>query len=205
MPATVVSVAVVVGEVVSAGATLVILESMKMEQAVTAGVAGTIRTITVDPGDTVAEGDPLVILDAGAAPATAVATEPDPDPEAIRPELAELTARRALVVDEGRPDVVARRHARGGRTARENVTSLCDPDSFVEYGSFVVAAQRRRRPVDDLIRRTPADGLVGGIGRVNGDRFDDVDARCAVLAYDYTVLAGTQGLMNHRKRTASSS
>ncbi len=93
-----------------------------------------------------------------------------------------------------------RRHAGGRRTARENIDDLCDPGSFEEYGSLVIAAQRARRNLDDLIHHTPADGLITGIGRVNGELFDDRAARCAVLSYDYTVLAGTQGQMNHRKK-----
>ena len=104
------------------------------------------------------------------------------------------------MTDAGRPEAVARRHGTGHRTARENVDDLCDPDSFVEYGSLVIAAQRARRDTQDLIARTPADGLVAGIGRVNGDLFDDERSRCAVLSYDYMVLAGTQGQMNHRKK-----
>ena len=100
-----------------------------------------------------------------------------------------------------RPDAVARRRERGQRTARENVDDLCDPGSFVEYGSLVVAAQRApARRCEDLIERTPADGLVAGLGRVNGDLFDDDHARVAVMSYDYTVLAGTQGVQNHRKK-----
>ena len=79
------------------------------------------------------------------------------------------------------------------RTARENLADLCDPDSFEEYGSLVIAAQRSRRSVQELIEQTPADGLVGGIGTVNG-------GRCAVVSYDYTVLAGTQGQRNHAKK-----
>jgi acetyl-CoA carboxylase carboxyltransferase component len=64
----------------------------------------------------------------------------------------------------------------------------------------VIAAQRRRRGVDDLIARTPADGLVGGIGRVNGALFPGRESRVAAMSYDYTVLAGTQGQQNHRKK-----
>ena len=51
-----------------------------------------------------------------------------------------------------------------------------------------------------MIERTPADGLVAGTGRVNGDLFEDRRPRCAVISYDYTVLAGTQGQQNHRKK-----
>lgn len=98
-----------------------------------------------------------------------------------------------------RPTAVARREAKGQRTARANVEDLCDPDTFVEYGSLVIAAQRRRRSLEDLIDNTPTDGMITGVGSVNGELFPDPDNRCAVMAYDYTVLAGTQGTQNHRK------
>ncbi|WP_264077727.1 acyl-CoA carboxylase subunit beta [Mycolicibacterium houstonense] len=111
----------------------------------------------------------------------------------IPDDLAELLRRRALTEDAGRPDAVARRHAAGGRTARENIADLVDDGSFVEYGRFAIAAQRRRRSLDDLIERTPGDGLLAGTARVGG-------AACAVLSYDYTVLAGTQGAVGHRKK-----
>ncbi|HEX8068073.1 MAG TPA: carboxyl transferase domain-containing protein [Thermoleophilaceae bacterium] len=119
------------------------------------------------------------------------------DPE--RHELAELLAQRALTEDAARPDAVERRHAAGGRTARENVADLVDPGSFVEYGRFAIAAQRTRRDLQELIERTPADGLVAGTARVNGDLFGE-RAACAVLSYDYTVLAGTQGVFGHLKK-----
>ena len=108
-------------------------------------------------------------------------------------DLGELLRRRALTEDAARPDAVAQRHARGGRTARENITDLIDPGSFVEYGRFALAAQRARRPVEDLIARTPADGLVGGTATIEC-------APCAVLAYDAMVMAGTQGVVGHRKK-----
>jgi acetyl-CoA carboxylase carboxyltransferase component len=119
--------------------------------------------------------------------------------EQRRQDLEEVLARRAATRDAARPDAVERRHAAGGRTARENIEDLVDPGTFVEYGRFAIAAQRARRDVDDLIARTPADGLVGGTARVNGDLFGAAGA-CAVLAYDYTVLAGTQGVLGHRKK-----
>jgi acetyl-CoA carboxylase carboxyltransferase component len=110
-----------------------------------------------------------------------------------RDDLAEVLARRARTEDDARHEAVERRHAAGGRTARENVADLVDPGSFVEYGRFAIAAQRGRRDLEDLIARTPADGLVAGTARVDG-------APCAVLAYDYTVLAGTQGALGHKKK-----
>ncbi len=117
----------------------------------------------------------------------------------VRPDLAELRARRALTEDAARPEAVARRHAAGGRTARENLADLVDAGSFVEYGRFAIAAQRGRRETGDLIARTPADGFIGGTATVNGELFGE-RAACAVLSYDYTVLAGTQGALGHRKK-----
>ena len=108
-------------------------------------------------------------------------------------DLEELLRRRALTEDAARPDAVARRHASGGRTARENVEDLVDPGSWVEYGRFAIAAQRKRRDVEELIARTPADGLIAGTARIGG-------RPCAVLSYDYTVLAGTQGMVGHAKK-----
>ncbi len=137
--------------------------------------------------------------DAGADDAAAAGAGRAADGDAERPDLAELRARRALTEDAARPEAVARRHAAGGRTARENLADLVDAGSFVEYGRFAIAAQRGRRELDDLIARTPADGFIGGTATVNGELFGE-RAGCAVLSYDYTVLAGTQGTLGHRKK-----
>src|SRR5437763_10520642 len=127
-------------------------------------------------------------------PCAAMATSGKP-----RKDLAELRERRALTEDVARPEAVARRHEQGARTARENIEDLVDPGSFVEYGRFAIAAQRARRELDELLARTPADGLVAGTATVNEELFGE-RAACAVLAYDYTVLAGTQGALGHRKK-----
>ncbi len=197
---TVVSVPVGVGDPVRRGASLVVIESMKIEQVVEAPSDGAVLSVAVEPGALVAVGDPLVVVEAGTgagAPGGGEAVDGAPE---RRASLAELDDRRAAVLDRARPEAVARRHRQGRRTARENVADLCDEGSFLEYGALAVAAQRGRRSHDELVRRTPADGLVGGIGRVNGDLFGHDGARCAVLSYDYTVLAGTQGQQNHRKK-----
>ncbi len=120
--------------------------------------------------------------------------------EGGREDLAELLARRALTEDAARPDAAERRHAAGGRTARENIEDLIDAGTFVEYGRFAIAAQRGRRELEDLIARTPADGMIGGTATVNGDLFGAEAAACAVISYDYTVLAGTQGALGHKKK-----
>lgn len=122
-----------------------------------------------------------------------------PNHPSPRPELAELHARKAKTQDAARPEAVDRRRATNQRTARENVGDLCDSDSFLEYGGLALAAQRMRHDEDELIKRSPADGLITGIGTVNGAAFGSEKARCMVLAYDYTVFAGTQGATNHKK------
>ena len=188
------------GDSLAAGAIVVVLESMKMEHVVRTPVGGTLQHLGVALGGLVAVGDPLAVVEAGeAVDGLAVAIE-EVDLDHVRADLAELFVRRGLLTDAGRPDMVERRHAKGRRTARENIDDLCDPESVTEYGGFAIAAQRRRRSVEELIERTPADGLIGGTARINGDRFDDEHARCAVVSYDYTVLAGTQGQQNHRKK-----
>src|SRR5690606_33459850 len=113
-------------------------------------------------------------------------------PEPPARGLEELIARRFLTTDGARPEKVARWHAKGRRTARENIADLVDPGSFVEYGRFATAAQEARRDLLDLVVETPADGIVGGTATVDG-------RACAVLSYDYLVLAGTQGFRGHHK------
>jgi len=119
--------------------------------------------------------------------------------ERERAELAELRARLHATTDAARPEAVARRRKTGQRTARENIADLVDEGSFVEYGGLALAAQRQRHPVEELARLSPADGIVCGVGTVNRALFDDERARTMVLAYDYTVFAGTQGVMGHKK------
>ena len=191
---TVVSVDAGPGDPVAAGASLVVLESMKMEHVVAAEVAGVVAAVRTSVGATVAPGDVLVEVDEAAAASTEVAAaEAAPAAGGSRADLAEVLGRHQGVLDAARPDAVARRRRTGQRTARENVEDLVDRGTFVEYGPLLIAAQRRRRSVEELVHATPADGLVAGIGRVDG-------RPTAVLSYDYTVLAGTQGHWNHEKK-----
>jgi len=197
---TIVSVAVGEGDAVAAGAQLLVMEAMKMEHVLAAPASGICRMLAVSPGDTVFEGHALLFLEEAEVEAGAVEAEKAVDPDHIRADLAEVIERHAFGLDEARPEAVARRRASGQRTARENVTDLCDDGSFAEYGALVLAAQRRRRGLEDLIRRTPGDGMICGLGRVNGALFGPERSRTMVMSYDYTVLAGTQGLQNHRKK-----
>src|SRR5262245_4814876 len=200
MIGTVVDVVVKDGDAVRAGQPVVVLESMKMEHLVAAEASGVVRQVLVGRGDTVEVDQPLVWLDEREVAVAADVVDETVDLDAIRPDLAEVLDRQARTRDAARPDAVERRRRTGQRTARANIDDLCDPGTFVEYGSLVVAAQRRRRSMEDLIARTPTDGMVTGIGQINGDRFDREHSRCVVLSYDYTVLAGTQGWFNHHKK-----
>ena len=188
---------VAAGDAVATGDVLVILEAMKMEHEIRAPHAGHLAELYFPAGETVGEGEVLGTL---APMSEAVASAVPDQPRHVEPlvgpaeraDLKKLQDRLAFTQDAQRPEAVAKRHATGLRTARENIADLCDPDSFVEYGALAVAAQSRRRSADDLMRNTPADGMVTGIGCIHGQRV-------VVMAYDFTVLAGTQGMRNHQK------
>ena len=199
MQAVVHAVNIAVGDAVRAGDELVILEAMKMQHALAAPVSGTVTAVKFAVGDVVEEAAMVFSVEAGEVAEDEAAATRTQDLDGIRADLAELQARLARTQDANRPEKIAKRHDKGHRSARENVEDFCDADSFVEYGQLMIAAQRMRRDLDDLIDNTPADGLVAGFGAVNGDMFDEDAARTAVLAYDYTVLAGTQGMFNHKK------
>ncbi|MEX2206299.1 MAG: carboxyl transferase domain-containing protein [Myxococcota bacterium] len=197
---TIVSIDVRAGELVASGQPLLVMEAMKMEHVIAAETSGVVERLAVARGDAVFAGHVLIVLEASTTGRPHQGRAERVDLERIRPDLAEALERHAIGLDERRPDAVEKRRKTGQRTARENVNDLCDPGTFVEYGPLVIAAQRRRRTLEDLIARTPADGLVAGIGTVNATHFGDSAARCVLMSYDYTVLAGTQGQQNHRKK-----
>lgn len=184
------------GDVVRTGDVLVVLEAMKMEHEVRAPSSARVLELFYAQGEAVQVDDVLLRTEpVRAEDADAVQAVPPPpasDPAAPRADLERLLKRQAFTLDAARPEAVARRHTLGQRTARENIADLCDEGSFLEYGALAVAAQRSRRSEEDLIANTPADGMVTGIGSVQG-------ARTVVMAYDATVLAGTQGMRNHQK------
>ena len=197
----VVELCVSAGDTVRAGDPLVIVEAMKMEHELRAVAAGRVAEVLCAVGDVVHEGDALLVLGAlTSAPVPPAASAPAAtEGGAGRADLARLRDRERFVLDAARPEAVAKRHALGLRTARENIADLCDEGSFIEYGALAVAAQRSRRSAEDLIANTPADGMVTGIGSVNGAEYGAERSRTVVMAYDATVLAGTQGMRNHAK------
>ncbi|MEY4766317.1 MAG: hypothetical protein RI907_2990 [Pseudomonadota bacterium] len=189
-----------VGELVAAGQRVGLIEAMKMEFELVAPQGGRIAAWLVEPGAIVQEGQALIAIQpTSEADGLGVVQAERPAPEHIRPDLAEVIERHDVTLDARRPEAVAKRHAKGHRTARENVDAFLDANSFIEYGGLALASQRRRHTEADLITRSPADGLVAGLGTVNAAQFGEQAGRCMVLAYDYTVFAGTQGIINHKK------
>ena len=168
---TLVSIDVLYGDAVRPGQAVGVIEAMKMEHLVAAPQAGIVRAIVAGVGLTMMAGEPILFIEPAEIVEHAQEESSDIDLDAIRHDHAELIARHANTLDESRPDAVARRRKTNQRTARENIAQLCDPGSFIEYGALAIAAQRRRRPLDDLIRNTPADGLIAGVGTVNADAF----------------------------------
>lgn len=200
MQGTAVAVSVKAGDTVRVGQTVVLLESMKMLHDVKMTESGVVREVLVVEGSTVRAGQLLLVVDVVEVSAADDVAEAVVDLAHVRADLAEVLSRHDVGFDAARPEAVQRRRSVGRRTARENVADLVDDASFVEYGPVVIAAQRRRRSIDDLIARTPADGMIGGIGTVNGRDFTGHAAQVVAMSYDYTVLAGTQGQQNHRKK-----
>ncbi|HXQ00644.1 MAG TPA: carboxyl transferase domain-containing protein, partial [Solirubrobacteraceae bacterium] len=193
------------GASVRAGAVLVVLEAMKMEHEVIAESDGVVRRVEVVAGDAIEAGELLLVFAAedpvsspprdGASPTSGESdtTQAESESERVRADLLAVRERHALGLDAARPEAVARRRERGRRTARENLADLVDEGSYVEYGPLLFAAQERRRGKDELIASTPADGLIAGVAEVEGDP-------CVAMSYDYTVLAGTQGMRGHLKK-----
>jgi acetyl-CoA carboxylase carboxyltransferase component len=201
-----------VGQAVVAGEVLVVLEAMKMEHEVCAPSAGVVRHCTVSAGDMVQAHDLLMSVDAAtdaaADPGLIADSVPEQAPaeaspavahDRMRADLLKVTRRHHLVTDEARPEAVAKRHDKGFRTARENIAATADAHSFVEYGAMAYAAQTRRRSLEDLQTNTPADGLIAGTAQVNAQAVGCARSTCLLMAYDMTVLAGTQGFRNHQK------
>ena len=214
-----------VGDIISNNAQICVLLSMKMEHVVQwhtnengKQIQGKIQEILIDANSVVEAGVPIVLISLlennqndNYTDMNNTKTTKQIDLNAIRPDLAQVIGRHEMTLDQARYNHspafsrrVKRRKESGLRTARENIEDLVDPDTFVEYGSLRVAGQLKRRTIDELIKTTPADGIVTGIGVVNGELFQHQPqspsmTRTGILSYDYTVLAGTQGGHGHAK------
>ena len=191
------------GATVLPGELLVVLEAMKMEHEVRAPIAGRLAQVFFLAGEPVEAGATLAIIEviesAAALPAALPSEGVSSTASGLRQALQRVRQRHAKTADASRVTALKKRHALGLRSARENIADLCDADSFMEYGALAVAAQRSRRSEEDLIDNTPADGMVTGIGSINSGLFGPEAGRAVVMAYDATVLAGTQGMRNHQK------
>jgi len=198
MQGTIVSINVAAGENVRPNQVVIIMEAMKMEHEVRSTIGGTVRSLTVAVGDTVFADHALAFVEERAELSEAIAEQVEEDLEVVRKDVAEVIARHDITLDAARPDAVAKRRKTGQRTARENIDQLCDPGSFTEHGQLVLTPGTGL-PLEQVIRKFPTDGMITGVGTVNGKEFGEEKGRAVVMAYDYTVLAGTQGAVNHPK------
>ena len=199
MQGTIVSIDVAVGDLVRPGQQVAVLEAMKMEHLIAAAHGGVVRAIATAPGETLMAGEPVLHIEPQEVGGADAQADEAIDLDHIRADLAHVLERQGNLLDENRPQSVERRRKTNQRTARENIAQLVDAGTFMEYGGLAIAAQSRRRSLDDLIINTPADGLIVGTASINGRHFGADVARAMVVSYDYTVLAGTQGKRNHKK------
>ena len=197
---TIVSLDVAVDDEVRKGQQVAVVEAMKMEHVIAADTDGIVRQVTMAEGDVVREGYPIVFVQEAEVSGGAAASAEELDPDYIRPDLELTYERHAYILDENRPEAVAKRYGRGYRMPRENIDQLVDPGSFKEYWPLIVARQHTRHDMETLRRNTPADGLIAGLCTINAHLFGEEAARAMLVHYDYTVLAGTQGGRNHYKQ-----
>ncbi len=197
---TVLIVDVEVGDEIAEGQRVALLESMKMEHEVLATMGGEVTRVFIEIGQTVEQSEVLLSYIEKEVESGKEKGVQDIDLNYIRPDLEEVFERHEIGQDHAREHAVRKRHDKGQRTARENISDLTDNSDLLEYGPLVIAPQRKRRSVEDLILNTPADGMVGGLSEVNSELFHESKTQCVVISYDYTVLAGTQGGQNHRKK-----
>lgn len=205
MQGTILELNIAPGDMVQIGQQLAVMEAMKMQHVISANTNGKVQTIRCSIGDSVLAGSSVLDILESEINDTCTTSMSEGNNYQInldfqRHDLQEVISRHDCGLDSSRAAAVKKRKSTGSRTARENLSSLYDEGSFVEYGALTIAAQRMRRSMSDLIQNTPADGLVCGIGSVNGSLFPSSNTQCILLSYDYMVLAGTQGVQNHRKK-----
>ncbi len=196
---TIIEILVGEGDSVVAGQDIVIMNAMKMEHVLAAEIGGIVQEITVAIGDIIWEGHPIAFIEPADVGPALEGGSGNIDLDYIRPDLQRNIDLHEALLDHNRPEPVAKRHAKGKRTARENIAQLVEGGTWTEYMPLGVAGQRRVRSWEELRRVSPADGLICGIGTVNADLFDNDVASTAIISYDETVWAGTQGIRGHEK------
>ena len=196
---TIIEILVAEGDRVAAGQDAIIMNAMKMEHVLTAEIGGIVREVTIAVGDIIWEGHPLVFIEPADVGAAADGGGDAIDLDRIRPDLQKSIDLHEALLDHNRPGPVAKRHAKGKRSARENIAQLVAGGDWTEYMPLGVAGQRRVRSWEELREKSPADGLICGVGTVNADLFDHDAASTAIISYDETVWAGTQGIRGHEK------
>ena len=198
MQGTVVEIAVETGDELGSDAIVVIMEAMKMEHEIRAGAVGVVHSLNVSAGDAVYENHALLYIEERDVDVDEMQSGSDLDLDTLRDDVAEVIERHKITLDENRPDAIEKRRRTHQRTARENIDDLCDEGSFVEHGQLALTPGTGL-PIEQVIRKFPTDGMITGVGSVNGTEFGKEKSRTVVMAYDYTVLAGTQGAINHPK------
>ena len=198
MQGTVVEIAVDAGDELGSDAIVVIMEAMKMEHEIRAGTVGVVHSLNVNAGDAVYENHALLYIEERDVNVDEAQSRSELDLDTLRDDVAEVIERHEITLDENRPDAIEKRRRTHQRTARENINDLCDEGSFVEHGQLALTPGTGL-PIEQVIRKFPTDGMITGVGGINGTEFGKEKSRTVVMAYDYTVLAGTQGAINHPK------
>src|SRR5579859_6648921 len=107
--------------------------------------------------------------------------------------VSELTRRRAKNLAMGGEEKIKKQHQRGKLTVRERIDLLFDKGTFEEFGLLAHQNPVRGGPSDP--DATPADGVVTGHGLVEG-------RQVWVVAYDFTVMAGSMGAVGEAFKSA---
>src|SRR5512136_2387311 len=95
--------------------------------------------------------------------------------------LTTLRELREKALKGGGPKRIEQQHERGKLTARERLSLLLDEGSFQEFGAL---ATHNITDFGMAEHRYPGDGIVTGLGKING-------RRVAVFAQDFTVMGGS--------------
>ncbi|GGU14890.1 carboxyl transferase domain-containing protein [Nocardioides albus] len=193
MAGVIVAFTAVPGDVVRAGAPMLVLEAMKMEHVVRADHDLRLTQTLVELGDLVDAAAPLMIGEAVDADDTGVTNGhvvEDVDEEDWSPEVAELARRKEWAQQMGGPEKVSRVHAAGRMDVRSRVEAFADAGSFREIG--VLTGFATRDEWGEATSVTPANFVAGEV-RVDG-------RKVLVGADDFSVRGGSGDMAVHEKQ-----